>query len=183
MQKRKKRPVLVCHAFVAACALGLAGCGGHSPETGTSDQPPAAAPKPAPEVLRMQLVSDDKTVALSDFRGKVLLVDFFASASDSCRAEIAPLNALYAELSVRPFAMLGITLDLKPQVYVESDLHFSQPDFPCALGGRNARDAFPGAQALPTKWLLDRNGVVVKRYNGPVPIADIRTDIEKCLAQ
>ena len=50
----------------------------------------------------MPLVIGEGQAAISDYRGKVLLVNFFGGSSEECREEIAPLNALLAELNGKP---------------------------------------------------------------------------------
>lgn len=170
------------NAFIAVslCALAVAGCRERAQES--TAIPVEEPPVVAPELLRMPAVAGEGQFAMADFRGKVLLVSFFASGMDECRAEIVPLNTMVAELGSRPFALLGIAMDLKkPQIYVASDLRSSPPHFPYVLGGRAARQAFPEVKALPTKWLLDRDGKVVKRYEGGTPLAEIRADIEGLL--
>lgn len=143
--------------------------------------PPAEPLKVAPEQLRMSLVAGEGQAAISDYRGKFLLVNFFGASSPECRAEIAELNALASDLHAKPFALLGIAMDFKPQIYVAGELRESPPAFPYVLGGRAARQAFPTVRALPTKWLLDRDGKVVKRYEGETPMALIRADIDELL--
>lgn len=147
-------------------------------------QPPKAPPEPPKIVsdqLRMARVFGEGQAAIADFRGQVLLVVFLAGASDECRAEIAGLNALAADMHGRPFALLGITMDLKPQIYVKEDLRYAQPNFPCVLGDKPARQAFPSVRALPTKWLYDRAGSVAKRYEGAVSLTQIRADIDELM--
>ncbi len=142
---------------------------------------PAEALKVPPEQLRMPLVIGEGQAAISDYRGKVLLVNFFGGSSEECREEIAPLNALLAELNGKPFAMIGVAMDLKPQIYVADDLRDSQPAFPYVLGGKIARQAFPTVRVLPTKWLMDRSGQVVKRYEGATSLMQVRADIDELM--
>lgn len=141
----------------------------------------AAPPRVIAEQLRMPLVAGEGQAALEDFRGKVLLVDFFGGSMEECRAEIPPLNALLAEMNGKPFALLGIAMDLKPQIYVADDMRDAQPAFPYVLGGKPARQAFPSVHVLPTKWLLDRSGNIVKRYEGATPLTQIRADMDELL--
>lgn len=145
--------------------------------------PPVLVPPPTvqPELLKMKLLDGEGVVSLSDFRGKIVLVNFFGAAKDECRAEIGELNTLANDLRDRPFQLIGITFDLKPQIYVKEDLRSSMPTFPCALGEKPARQAFPSVRVLPTKWLLDREGKIVKRYEGAASFTQIRADISELL--
>lgn len=136
---------------------------------------------PPPSQYRMQLLAGAGELALDDFRGKVLLVNFFAAASDECRAEIPELNALHERMQAASFSVVGVAMDLKPQIYVASELRGVLPVFPCAIGGKPARQVFPEIRALPTKWLVDRTGKVVHRYEAAVPLAQVQADLEGLL--
>jgi thiol-disulfide isomerase/thioredoxin len=168
--------------YLLLCVLGgvlLCSCGPreqqYPPPTATQSEPL----KVPPDQLRFPMVSGEGQASISDFRGKVLLVNFFGGSSEECRAEIEPLNALLSELSGKPVAFLGIALDLKPQIYVKEDLRPTPPAFPCVLGNKLARQAFPSVRAVPTKWLLDRDGKIVKKYEGAPAMLQIRADIDE----
>lgn len=161
------------------CLL-LVGCGGRE-DSSAYVATPHTVPKIEPDTLRMPRVEGEGTLSIADFRGKIVLINFFGSQSDENRAEIPELNAIAKDFHERPFQLLGITLDLKPQIYVKDDLRFTPPTFPCATGGKASRQAFPSIRVLPTKWLLDREGRVVKRYEGAVSFTQVRADISELL--
>lgn len=171
---------LVRTLVMAAALLAAASCR----QRETPPAPPGAteaAPRVAAEQLRMPLVKGEGQAAIADYRDKVLLVNFFAAGMEECRQEIADLNKLVADMQGRPFAVLGIAMDLKPPIYVADGMRYTAPAFPYVLGGKPGRQSFPSVRALPTKWLYDRNGNVARRYEGAASITQIRADIDELL--
>ena len=167
----------------ASVLLSLAAC--DRPDA----QPPAESATriaeratPTPGHYRMQaLAADAPELSLDQFRGKLVLVNFFAASVEECRSDLVALNALQSRLQGRPFTVVGIAMDLKPQIYIASDLRYTMPVFPCAIGGKPARQVFPEIRALPTKWLLDRDGRVLRRYEAAAGLDQISADIEELL--
>lgn len=129
----------------------------------------------------MPPLTGSATLGISDFRGKVVLVNFFVSGSESCRDEMLELNALQATYAARGFSVFGVAMDLKPPVYVASDLRSAMPTFPCAVGGREARQVFGSVKALPTRWLLDPEGRTVKVFEGAAPLEGVRKELDRLL--
>ena len=136
---------------------------------------------PSPGQYRMQLLTGSGQLALDDFRGKIVLVEFFAAGSEEGRCSVAALNNLQALWRGRPFTAVGIAMDLKPQIYIASDLRSGMPTYPCAIGGKPARQVFPEVRALPTRWILDREGRVVRRYESAIALETVVTDLEDLL--
>ncbi|WP_127125384.1 TlpA disulfide reductase family protein [Pseudoflavitalea rhizosphaerae] len=108
---------------------------------------------------------NDKPVKLSDFRGKYVLVDFWASWCGPCRAENPNVVKTYNEFKDKNFTILGVSLDNKKENWLKaidddqltwshvSDLKFWQ----------NAVAVQYGVRAVPTNLLIDPNGKIVAR--------------------
>lgn len=172
---------LVRTLVTAAALLAGASCRQRETPPPTPSSAAATAPRVAAEQLRMPLVKGEGQAAIADYRDKVLLVNFFAAGMEECRHEIADLNKLVTDMQGRPFAVLGIAMDLKPPIYVADEMRYTAPAFPYVLGGKPGRQSFPSVRALPTKWLYDRNGNVARRYEGAASITQIRADIDELL--
>ena len=119
--------------------------------------------QPAPD-LRLT-ARDGRPFALADLKGKVVLVDFWASWCGPCRKSFPALDSLAAEGQARGLEVVGISLDETPEA-VTRFLAETPVRFTIALdpsGG--AAQAFQ-VEAMPTSFLLDRDGRVVARFEG-----------------
>jgi thiol-disulfide isomerase/thioredoxin len=172
-----KPRVLVALALLAA----LAGCRPPSPPSEQPQQPPAEKYPPVGFSVP-SLQPGTETIALGDFKGKVVLLDFWATWCPPCRSEIPSLKKLHDELKDRGFSMVGMNVDQgSPQEVAEAVKRF-EITYPLGLAGPEVQAAYGGIRAVPTKFLLDREGAIRKNYVGVVPEKDLRADIESLLA-
>ena len=167
-------------AAMLLLVLLTSACGPRGQRAVESEEP-AKAVVPSPDALPMPALTGSGTITLADFRGKVTLVFFFAAGLDGATDSIGKLNALQAALAAKPFTVVGVAMDLKPPVYVASELRSGMPVFPCAVAGRDARQVFATVKALPTCWLLDREGRTVRVYEGTTDVEVMRKDLEGLL--
>ncbi len=156
----RPRSVLLPAALIA---LGSAACA-------PTDGPPRAG-DPAPEVRAATL--EGESLALSDLRGRVVLVNLWATWCGPCRIETPFLQSLYEEYRGRGFEIVGISVD---------DVGFEDAvrDFVGEYGvsytvlhdpEMRSMDAFQ-AIGLPATYLVDRDGVVRLARVGPVSEED-----------
>ena len=124
-----------------------------------------------------------KPMALSDFRGKPLIVQFWARWCVPCRDEFPELMALQAQYKERGLAVLGIALEEDP-VKVREFLTAYQVSYPAALAGEQGGIALMQALGndgafLPFTLLIDRRGEVVLRQRGVFRKSDFEGVIGK----
>ncbi len=129
------------------------------------------------------LEGSSPSVSLADQRGKVVLLDFWATWCPPCRSELPRLNALHDSLKDRGFTVIGMTVDRDDAAQVAAAVKECHLVYPVGLAGPEVQQAYGKIRAVPTKFLLDRNGVVQKRYVGVVPEGQLRQDIEGLLAR
>lgn len=102
--------------------------------------------------------------------GKVLLVGFWSTASESCRAEIAAVREAHAKYGAAGFAVVGVCLDEDPEA-VRAFVADAELPWPTILDGRDPRTSLAdryGVETLPTMLLVGRDGGVVSlRARGP----------------
>ncbi len=132
----------------AAAALGVGGTDGEK----------------APEVQVTTLSGRD--VALSDLRGQVVLVNFWATWCPPCRLEMPGFQSVYEKYGDRGFTILGLSQDQGATGTVQSFLSERGITYPVAMGTAAAERAFGGVSALPTSILIDRRGRVRYRVTG-----------------
>jgi len=147
--------------------------------------PAAASPESlmAPE-FNLPGLQDENPVALEDFRGKVVYLDFWASWCGPCRKAMPLYEALYREIGPERFEILAINLDEERQ----DALNFitQHPvSYPVLTDPSGTVAEAWGLKVMPTSFLLDPSGRVVKAYPGfeTSHLEQIRHDIDTLLGQ
>jgi thiol-disulfide isomerase/thioredoxin len=120
-------------------------------------------PDAAPEFSLTGL--DGKPVILADTKGKVVLVNFWATWCGPCRAEIPDLVALQDKYKDR-LQILGLVVDDDDQDAIKKFVAKFGINYPVALATNNIRLEYGGIPALPTSFVLDSQGRVVQKHEG-----------------
>lgn len=143
---------------------------------------------PEPEVTFKDL--DDKEVPLSQYKGKVVLVNFWATWCEPCQIEIPWLIEIQQKYSSRGFTVLGVDVDeegkkaVAPFVAKERFNVNGQKlamNYPILLGNDAVADKFGGLLGYPTSFLISRDGKIVKRIQGLIDYQEITQAIESQL--
>jgi thiol-disulfide isomerase/thioredoxin len=131
-----------------------------------SDQPTirfVRNPDPAPEFTLAGL--DGKPVTLADSKGKVVLVNFWATWCGPCRAEIPDLVELQNKYKDR-LQILGLVVDDEDQDAIRKFVAKFHINYPVAIATDALRLEYGGIPALPTSFVLDSEGRVVQKHEG-----------------
>jgi len=120
-------------------------------------------PAPVPAFTAVDL--DGRSVSTQSFRGKVVLINFWATWCGPCRAEIPDLVALQEKYRDR-LQVIGISQDEAPPAVVKRFAEEHKVNYPVVMTTPDIEKLFPGISALPTSYIVDRDARVVQKHVG-----------------
>lgn len=126
-------------------------------------------------------VSDSAKVDIRDFRGKVVLINFWATWCGPCVQEIPSLASLQDVYGEQGFSVLGISVDQGGSGVVAKMMKKTGVNYPVVVGNSKVSRDFGGVYGVPTSFLVDRSGNVLKRYTGFVGHKVFEEDIKAAL--
>lgn len=148
-----------------------------------SDQPVirfVKNPEMAPPLESVDLAG--KPVDKSNWPGKVVLINFWATWCPPCREEIPELLQLKKEFQGR-MEIVGISEDEDPPEAVLKFARQKGMNYPIVMATEQLIDAYGGVPALPTSFLIDTQGRVVQKHSGLYPIEWYRREINSLLGR
>lgn len=122
---------------------------------------------------------DGNKVGLSEYSGKVVILDFFADWCPPCRQEIPDFMALEREYGDEGFAMIGVAL-----VDRNAAKSFSEKmgiNYPILIDDGNVSAAYGPIRSIPTTFVIDKEGRIAKVYIGYRPKDVFEKDIKELL--
>src|SRR6266478_3047806 len=143
------------------------------------------AGEPAPDISVKDL--DDKNVTLADYKGKVVLVNFWATWCDPCREEIPWLIEMQDKYGPKGFTVLGIAMDEEGKPVVAPFVAKERYDvkgqklpmnYPIVIGNESVAEKFGGLLGYPTSVLISKDGKQIKRVTGIINEEEISKLIE-----
>ena len=122
----------------------------------------------------------DKPLDLATYRGKVVLLDFWATWCTPCRGEIPHFVELQDKYRDQGLQVIGISMDdgVKP---VREFYQQFKMNYPVALGNEKVAEAYGGVLGLPVTFLIGRDGRVAAKYVGEVQMSTLKQRIESLL--
>ena len=138
-------------------------------------------PAAAPEVRFATLAGE--SLATSDLRGKVVLVNFWATSCVTCVKEMPMLVETHRKFAPRGYATVAVAMSYDHPNFVAEYVQKNRLPFHVALdtSGEVAK-GFGGVSLTPTTFILDRHGRIVKRYLGEPDEGDLHALLEKTLS-
>ncbi|MBM9519927.1 TlpA family protein disulfide reductase [Desulforhopalus vacuolatus] len=123
---------------------------------------------------------DGETVDSSSFRGMALLVTFFATYCPPCRLEVNELKELQKEYAVNQFSVVALSMD-RGSKGVANFMEERSINYPVLMATMQTSNDFGGVMSIPSAFLVNRDGDVVKRYMGYVGRDIFEKDIKSVL--
>ena len=157
-------------------ALALALCGLALPAAHGVEAGQAAPDFSAPSI-------GGDTLSLSDYRGKVVMLDFWASWCGPCAQSLPALDALRDEFAGQDFQVLAVNVDRKAKA-ARTFLRLRPVGYPSVLDPKAAIPGRFGVETMPTSFLIDRDGVVRHVHRGfrKADVDGLRQRIQSLLA-
>jgi peroxiredoxin len=142
----------------------------------------SSAPSAAPQSTFVLL--DGSTQSTAQLKGKVTLVNFWATSCVTCVAEMPRLVSTYEKYHARGYDTIAVAMSYDPPSYVVNYAQTRQLPFKIAIDNTGAvARAWGDVKLTPTTYLVGKNGQVVKRYVGEPDFAELHRLIEKLLAE
>ena len=124
-----------------------------------------------------------KDVKLSDYRGKVVLLNFWATWCGPCKVEIPWFIEFEKNYSGRGLAVLGVSMDEDGWKVVTPYAENQKMNYPVLLGNEQVAGLYGGLDALPTTLILDRAGKIAAAHTGLVGRDTYEKEIQQLLAE
>jgi len=160
--------------------------------TGAPEYVSPLAGKPAPAFALEDL--SGKKVSLADYKGKAVLVNFWATWCAPCKIETPWLVELRDQYASQGFEVLGISTEgdgvgkddmaawNKDKAAIAKEVDRFKMPYPVLINGDSIADAYGGLDELPMSFFVDRTGKVIAVQMGLTSKADIESNIKKALA-
>ena len=123
-----------------------------------------------------------RPVDLKDYRGKVVLIDFWATWCVTCIDELPALKALYEKYKGDNFELLAISVDVGGPGIVANFAAKHKLSYPIAFVDDKIREDYRVLN-LPSKFLVNSSGLLHRRYPGQTDLKKVGTEIEKLLSK
>lgn len=123
---------------------------------------------------------EGKPIVLNELRGKIVLVNFWATSCPGCVKEMPDLVETYKQYKDRGFEIVAVAMSYDPPNYVANFAKTRQLPFPVALdvNVEHAR-AFGNVQLTPTSFIIDKDGRILEEKLGDLDFAKLKALLDK----
>jgi peroxiredoxin len=170
--------VRVALTMTVAGVLAMAGCA-VAPEAVGAAVKAESARKPAPEFELKD--ADGKPVKLSDYKGKVVLLNFWATWCGPCKIEVPWFVEFEQNYRDQGFAVLGVSMDEEGWEVVKPFVASAKVNYRIVIGDDMTAQKYGGVESLPTSFIVDRQGRIAAVHVGLVSKKDYQNEIVELL--
>ncbi|XUT93052.1 TlpA disulfide reductase family protein [Ottowia caeni] len=127
---------------------------------------------------------DGSSTTTQDMRGKVTLVNFWATSCTTCVAEMPEIVATYEKFKARGYDTVAVAMSYDPPSYVVNFAETRKLPFKVAIDNTGTvAQAWGEVKLTPTTYIVNKKGEIVKRYVGAPNFSELHQLIEKLLAE
>jgi thiol-disulfide isomerase/thioredoxin len=149
---------------ILGAIVALTAC--NNKEAAKQQQGPLQENGPAPAITVNSL--NGKPLNLSDLKGKVVLLNFWATWCPPCREEIPSMMKLNSAMAGKQFQMVAVSIDEGGQPAIESFFKTSGFSLPAYTDTDNRAAKAYGITGVPETFIIDKNGILIKKVIGPM---------------
>jgi cytochrome c biogenesis protein CcmG/thiol:disulfide interchange protein DsbE len=171
-------PRTAAQRFCAACLMAAQNLAAKG--AGRAVLKPEKERKPAPDFTLYD--ASGKPVQLSAFKGKVVLLNFWATWCGGCRVEIPWLIEFQQTYGDRGFVVLGVSLDAEGWKAVKPFIEEKKINYRVMIGTDDVAARFGADQSLPVSLLIDKSGRIAATHVGLPGKSDYQAEIETLLS-
>jgi peroxiredoxin len=161
---------------LAALGLGLAGCGSSNVKTAVK---PAKDRRSAPDFALKDATGAN--VKLSDLKGKVVLLNFWATWCGPCKVEIPWFIEFQQTYKDRDFTVVGVSMDDDGWASVKPYVTEKKINYRVVIGDDKMARIYGGVESLPTTFVIDRAGKIASTHVGLVAKKEYEEEIRRLL--
>ena len=167
--------------LTAALALASSACSNAPAEAASAevDLKPSAKRNTAPDFVLTD--ADGRKVKLSDYKGKVVLLNFWATWCGPCKLEIPWFVEFEKTFKDKGFAVLGVSMDEEGWEIVKPYIQQKQVNYRMMVATEEVAQKYGGVEALPTTFIIDRQGKIASTHVGLVGKKDYENEIAQLL--
>ncbi len=125
--------------------------------------------------------ANGKTVSLSDLKGKVVVLNFWATWCPPCRAEIPAFIKVYKQYRPKGVEIVGVSLDQKGWDIVRPFLKTHNINYPVLVGDQKIAQAYGNINSIPTTFIIDKKGKIVDQHVGAMSEKALVSSFQKLL--
>ncbi|MFC5429475.1 TlpA disulfide reductase family protein [Paraburkholderia denitrificans] len=158
--------------IVVALIVGALAVAGYFAFFGSKERAPDAT---------FTLLSGQK-ISTADLKGKVYLVNFWATSCTTCMKEMPQMVQTYNRFKDEGLDFVAVAMNYDTPTYVANYAQTRQLPFKVAMDDGSAARQFGNVQLTPTTFVIDRNGKILKRYVGEPQFAELDALLQKALS-
>jgi thiol-disulfide isomerase/thioredoxin len=125
--------------------------------------------------------ADGTTIELAKLKGKIVVVNFWATWCPPCRAEIPDFIKIQEQYKNKGLMIVGISLDQKGWPAVKPFAEKTKFNYPIVLGNEDVVKAYGGIEAIPTSFFIDKKGFIVDKQVGMLSKEDFEQKLKSLL--
>ena len=166
-------------AAVALSFLALASTGCEPQQSVKAAVKDPKTRKPAPDFLLKDV--NGKPVKLSDYKGKVVLLNFWATWCGPCKIEIPWFKEFETSFKNQGFAVVGVAMDDEGWEVVKPYLKDKEVNYRVVVGNEQVSTLYGDVESLPTTFVIDREGRIASLHIGLISKSDYANEIKQLL--